>query len=353
VVFNGRVGAGGFIRATMEMPGVSHPVDLVLARPQPSGARSNNRPQRIHVDLLKQSVEIGKWIPVFVALEAEDGEIVAPDRDVEIQLNVEGGRPIPPLVKLTPKQPRVPAGIVVDKPSAQLVASGPGLEPARASADGCRKGDVHHIRMSITASRAPADGRRPLPVKVAFLGADDSLVTNGLPKPIGWRLEGVGELRNLPDARGRPQDIAVAEDECVSRNEVVSREAGDAIVTASFRTFNETATLHFTAPLTAASILFVLFGALCGGAVSALQNYRAAVRWRLARWMAWLLSAVAGGTALYLAYYYGVLKLLPAFPSGTGFAFLAGLAGGFLGAVALERLAGILLPSKAPSAKPA
>lgn len=351
LVLNGRLGAEGFIRARMDLPGVGRSVDFALARPRPAPAAAGKRPRTIHMDLLKQSVEIGKWIPMFVGLAAEDGETVIPERGIEVRLDVAGGRPVPPVVKLTPREPRVPAGIAVDQPDAQVVASGPGLEPARASADGCAKGEIQAIRMNITASRAPADGRRGLPVRIAFLGAGDSLVTNGMPKPIGWRLEGVGELRNLPDAKGRPQDIAVAADECVSRNEVVSQEPGAAVVTASFRSFSESATLHFTAPLSLVSILFVLFGGVCGGVVSALQNYRAAVRWRMGRWMGWLLSALAGGVALYLAYYYGVLKVLPMFPSGAGFAFLAGLAGGFLGAAALERIAGMLLPSRARTAE--
>jgi hypothetical protein len=347
VVFNGRVGAGGFIRATMEIPGAAGPVDLALARP-PAGEFARKPPRSVHLDLLKQSVEIGRWIPVYVALAAADGEIVAPDREIEVHLEVSGGRPIPPVVRITPGAPRVPAGIAVDGPSARVVASGAGLEPSRASADGCRQGEIQGIGMSIDASRAPADGRHGLPVKVAFLGADESLVTNGLTKPIRWRLEGVGELRHLPGAGGRQQDIAVAEDECVSRSEVLSREAGAAIVTATFRN-TETVTLQFIAPLTAASISFALLGAVCGGVVSALRKHRSAMKWRRARWTAWLLSSLVGGVALYLGYHYGVLGVVQAAPGGAGFAFLVGLVGGFLGEVVLERLGGVLLPREAAS----
>jgi hypothetical protein len=43
-------------------------------------------------------------------------------------------------------------------------------------------------------------------------------------------------------------------------------------------------------------------------------------------------------------YYYGILKQLPQFPSGNGFPFLLGLAGGYLGREALAGVANLIFP---------
>jgi hypothetical protein len=351
LVFNARLGAGGFLRAAIDVPGFAQPVDFILARPRP-GEFAPARPERVAIRILKQSTEIGRWVPVEVMLASADGVPVIPQRDTEVRLSAAGGRPVPEVVKLTRAAPWAPAGVVLDSAGVEISAAAQGLDAARASADGCRAGEIDRIGVIVPAARAPADGRHSLGLKITFLDKENRLVTNGFPKPIGWRLEGVGMLRSLPDAKGRPQDTAVASDECVSRNEVISREAGTAVVTATFRGTTETATLHFIAPLSAGLILFVVFGAVCGGAVSALQNYKAAARWGARRWTAWLLSGAAGGLCLYLAYYYGVLKALPSFPSGAGFGYLAGLVGGFLGSSALARVADVVLPARRSAAAP-
>jgi hypothetical protein len=344
----------GSLRATLTAAG-EDPFEFILAREDHQERRLlPARAQRIAVRLARNSIPLGRWIPVSVAVTDADGATVAPAEAVFVDLSSQGGTPIPGRVRVTPDSPYAAAGIKVDTAEATLRASSPGLPPVTLTVWGCADTPATALRFSTRRSDGIADGRDALPLIAKFVDANGAPSHNqGRPKSLDWTVTGALR-RPLADRQGLISDQAVGPDECVSVQEIVSDRPGKAVVAARFASVQEEVALHFYAPLSATAVLWALFGGLLGGLASAAQNYRAAARWKVRRWTVSLFTALMGALALFLGWHYGLLSTWPSAPSGLGFAFLAGMVGGWAGSRVLASFAdSVLTPDKKKAASAA
>jgi hypothetical protein len=346
--------ANGSLRGTLQSPD-SPPLNFILVREStPPAVAPGGEPEVIVVKPAKLSAAIGRWIPLSVTVARGDGTPVSPDADIFVDLEVSGGTPLPGRVRLTSSHPNAPAGINIDTGEVSLKASSPGLRGITINAWGCAETPVVAIRISSTRSDALATGKDAVPLLLKFVDANGSPSNNRLlPKSLDWRVEGATR-RTLADRRGQVTEQSVPPDECVSMQEITSDRPGQATVAASFASWHDEIRLRFHAPLTALAIAIALLGGLLGGLVAATGNYKAAIQWKAKRWAAWLLAAATGAIALFLAWHYGIVSQWVNVPSGKGFAFLAGMVGGFAGGRVLAAFAdSVLEKSSTARAHPA
>jgi hypothetical protein len=331
----------GMIRATVSFPAVATPFDLVLARSARFRA-SGKRPDHIAVQLIQPSASIGKWAPLEIHLEDRSGNLAAPEKPVLVELSASGGAPLPALARITADVPRVPAGILVTSPKGAIDARSPGLRAAGAVAIGCEQGEARRLKMSVTRTRALADGRDTVPVAITLVDLNDTPVSDGKPREIGFDVGGVARLA-VQSGESAIKTVTVAAGQCAEARLIVADEAGEGSVSANFLERTQTRKLVFKPRFSALAMLLALSGGLIGGFVAAGRHYASVSRWKWRRWLYWFVGSLAGAAVVYLAYFYGLLQATSGFPSGAGFALLAGLLGGFLGASALEKLAGVAL----------
>lgn len=346
LTLNGRV-VEGRIRATISGRKLEAPIDFILSRHAENSAAANGTASRISIQATRASGRVGTWIPLSVVFVDRNSQVVAPSRDTFVELTADGGHPLPGIVKLSSKYAAAPAGLMLDQKGAiTLRASSPGLGSAEIQEFGCPDGKPTRIQIGSEPAQARADGIDTVRVTVFFLDDTRNLATSAAPKYIAWKREGVGRLSTAPDRLGRSQDAVISPGECVVRNELRSKQAGKAVLTAAALGSSDSGTVYFIAPLGWGLLLAAGFGAGAGAFVSAMRNYGSATRWKAKRWAVWLACGVIGGFALFFAYYYGLLKQAPQFPSGYGFAFFVGLVGGFLGDASLARIGDLLLPKR-------
>ncbi|HET8548173.1 MAG TPA: hypothetical protein VFL57_09225, partial [Bryobacteraceae bacterium] len=342
-VLKGRLAPNGSVRATLQVTG-EEPFEFILVRDEERVERRlPATAERIVVRPARASIPIGRWIPVSVSVANADGTMIAPVQPVFVELSSQGGTPIPHRVRVTPDYPRAPAGIKAESAEVTLKATSPGLPTITLQAWGCVDSAVTALRMSTRRSDGVADGRDALPLIVKFVDANGAPSHNrARPKSLDWTITGALR-RPVAQRDGVIADEPVGPDECVSVQEIVSDRPGKAVVTARFASLQEEITLHFHAPLSAAAVLWALFGGLLGGIASAVQNYRSASRWKTRRWAASIFTALVGALAMFLGWHYGLLSAWPNAPNGLGLALLAGMIGGWAGSRVLASFADSVL----------
>jgi hypothetical protein len=95
-------------------------------------------------------------------------------------------------------------------------------------------------------------------------------------------------------------------------------------------------------------ILLVMAGGAAGAFIRASLSWLRSRRWTVLRWVVFLASGALVGLCLFLAVYYGIAPALaervPGLAVGPGFGFFLGMVGGYLGQVAMDRIAAQVVP---------
>ena len=347
IVMNGSISASGLIRVKIQIPGLEQPFDFALMSAERAGKPEKTKPNHIVIERRQASALIGKWVPLVIYLADADGRMIVPDKEILVQVEVQGGTPIPALARITPESPKVPLGISPTSKSAKAKITVPGVPSATALAIGCEAQPAADLVLKLNAERehAFADGRDSIPVVLTLVDANDTPATDGNPKQVGFEIGGVGRLASSGDVT---KAVTIAAGQCAEAREIVSDSAGQGKASAEFRGKHLERTIVFRPALTMMAILMTLGGGLIGGFVAAGRNYASVRRWKFMHWFFWLVAAMAGAVAIYLAYFYGLLGIAGGLPGGAGFGMFTGLIGGYLGAEALNRLAGAPKADVAP-----
>ena len=334
----GSISSSGEMRLLFSIPGAIEKVDIALARREHTHV--SDRPgQQLVIELPKPSVGVGHWIPLYVYLADSSGKITAPDKDVVVQMVVQGGTPIPPMVKLTREVPKVPAGIANVTRQATITASAGGFNDAVAMGTVCAESPANELHLTISSPRdtARADGLDAIPIIFTLVNGNDTPASalDNHPKQFGFQVGGVGRLTPELDSRAF---FLIPGQECSAERKIIAYTAGESVVSTEFHERKLTKALTFWPILTVSSIFLVVLGGGIGGFVSAGKNYAAAIKWKWKRWFYWMSSACISAVTLYLGYFYGLVKQSVHVPSDGGFAMLIGLLGGYLGSYAFDLL---------------
>ena len=328
IVFTGWLGNSGTMRLKVQIPGVDDPFDLVLA-PDPGVKAEKGKPATIVIEPMQPSAAKGMWAPLMVHLEDFSGKMVVPekDKDVTLQIEVQGGAPVPLIARITKDSPKVPIGISPTAASATAKISSEGLTPVSASAIGCEVVDGANLtpKLSAVKARGFANGTDRLSVLLAFADAKDTPTSDGKPKEFGFDLSGVGQLIS-----GNPKTITIPAGECAALRSIVSESGGKATASVNVNGRLMTTYVLFRPAITPIGILMTLGAGLVGGLIGA--------GFKVKGWFGWLLASLAGAALIYGAYFYGLLEIAGGLPAAGYMQIVVGVLGGYLGAAAVARL---------------
>ena len=328
IVFTGAMGNSGTMRLKVQIPGVDDPFDLVLA-PDPGVKAEKGKPSTIVLEPLQPSAAKGKWAPLMVHLEDYAGKIVVPekDKDVILQIEVQGGVPVPLIARITKESPKVPIGISPTAGTATAKISAEGLTPVSASAIGCEVVDGASLTPKLAPARARgfANGSDRLSVLLTLVDAKDTPTSDGKPKEFGLDLSGVGQLTS-----GASKAITIPAGECATSRSIISESGGKSTVSVNVSGRLLNASVLFRPAITLIGVLMTLGAGLAGGLIAAGLKVK--------NWFIWVLATLAGALLIYGAYFYGLLEIAGGLPAASYMQIPVGLLGGYLGAAAVARL---------------
>jgi hypothetical protein len=211
------------------------------------------------------------------------------------------------------------------------------LRPASRSVYICGSGDIGAIEFSAGETRGFADGRTPLGFTLKLTDGRGHPTTDSRSNTISLKNSGVGALdRN---------SIELPDDQCISERTIESAEPGSAVVLASHGPQSSSGEFIFRLPLTVLLFVLVVAGGVAGGLVRSASDYPQRRRWKTRRIVIDGVAGTLAGVGLFLAYYYGLSPIAPRLTGGTGLGFLMGLIGGYLGPVAMDRVAAMAVPA--------
>jgi hypothetical protein len=144
-------------------------------------------------------------------------------------------------------------------------------------------------------------------------------------------------------------DGFIPANQCVKKYNISSSVPGVATVTASMGGLSLPAEKFvFALPLSIPLALLVMAGGVAGAFVRASLIWKSSRRWAWLRWAVFLSSNALIGLCVFLAYLFGAAGILgehiPMLAGGLGLGFLLGMVGGYLGQLAMDRVAEQVVP---------
>jgi hypothetical protein len=302
-------------------------VALAKGTSKPLVQTSEGKPRGILLDLDRQSALVGEWVPIDVVLLNARNEITVADRPYLIHLDVSGGVAIPTEVKIPEGRRAATARVSADKSGEFPVraVSEPPLPANEEIYTACEKGKIEDLAVAADKSRAPADNKTPINLRITLISKNGTRVSDGTVKEIELVPVEIGRLANI-DPEFLPPN------QCVQKAKLLSDRPGKAT-------------------LTVVLFMIVLAGGLIGALARAATDWSESKSWSRLKWTASLFSGVIGALCLYLAYYSGVIVVMPQLSNGRVSGLLLGLVGGYLGLLVLDRLASHLLSTRKSNAR--
>jgi hypothetical protein len=299
---------------------------------------SNEKPYRIRVDTAKPSAIVNVGVNLVIGLAGRKDSRARADRDYSISLSTSKGTVEPKQVKIPKGETSANAVLESDKPGDAVVSASTkqGLKSAEKSQTFCDSGPVTKFVLSENKQLVPADGKTPINLTIKFVNDDFVPVTGRQLKAVGIGYRGVG---NIANAKAQSYDFTVPQDECSTQEMVTSDQPGNSTIEVAFRTQNEKREYAFFVPLSIFILLWASIGGLAGTFVRVFQHHVRSEKHSTAYYAVQFCTGVIAGVVVLLMSYFGLLSWEPTkFPSSRAFSFLMGVAGGYAGTVALDRL---------------
>lgn len=296
-------------------------------------------PSRIWLRPERASAMPGQQITIQVSVIDNVDASVPADRDYHIVVKASGGEVTPKEVTISKGQSAATASVLSSAAGQVGVrASSPGLEEAKRLVYYCGVGQIRGLDFNAVQQRALANGET-IPLTVVLTDGNGHPVTDNAPRNIAFDLQGVGQLE--------PKGGFVPPDQCARDENARSFDPGEATIRASFGNLSQDRKLVFILPLSFTLFVFILCGGAGGAFIRAAVTWSKSRRWSRSRWIVFLTSGALVGLCVFLAYYYGFLKVAPQFIGGEGVGLLLGLIGGYMGQVAMDRISDRILPASA------
>jgi hypothetical protein len=294
---------------------------------------------RLWLELSQPSGGVGDVIDGTVGLASSTERFAPANVDLPIHLQTSAGR-------LSEAPNVIPKGassakfkLILEKVGDFLMnVSSPGenIRPAQRGGTVCDDGDVEKMVVVRPTSEGSVGGPR-IPFSLRFVDQSGT-------KPVKakedreYGLEPSGVVDVWP-ASERQVSGTIKKGQCVDDYLVSSIHPGAGTVTATF--IKDTRILPFTfyLPLEPGWFVLTALGSVCGAFVRLQTRSR-----RTKKLLSSYLVALIAGVGLFLFYYYLPSKQGAWIAVGWGSAFLLGLAGGYLGPMAVDRIAKLLLP---------
>lgn len=294
-------------------------------------------PTRIWLRPARPSALPGQEISIQVSASNTADTPIPADRDYRIILVAPGAQVTPNEVTISKGESSAMVSVRSSTPGQFAVrASNPDLEQAKRSVYYCGTGQVRGLDFNAVQQRALANGEK-IPLTIVLTDGNGHPISDNTPKNIAFDLQGVGQLQ--------PKDGFVPPDQCARDEIAVSFDPGETTVRASLGTLWQERKFLFILPLSPVLFLLILCGGVAGAFIRAAITWPKSRRWPSSRWIVFLISGALVGLCVFLAYYYGFLKVAPQFIGGKGVGLLLGLIGGYMGQVAIDRIANRILPS--------
>jgi len=310
---------------------------------RPSKAKPVEKPPRpVRLDLVLETASalVGRAISLYVYLVDEEGEPVSADREYDIRFRAENGDVRPAQIFMSKGDRHA---------MARVYGTQAGEVPIRASTDSlaresettasyCEEGEVATLAFSV--HKQESEIRIPIEARFQLVDASGTLVTDGKTKLVELSYVGVG-------AMGPINAGAITAGECATKVNIIADKPGKATLRAALGTSQPKERLFLFYLPTARILVLVLvssIGGIAGALVRAATIWSASKAWSVTSWLIHVaIGAVAGG-CLFLVYHYGLLEIAGEVRSDIIVVGLLGLIGGYLGQLAMDRIANIILP---------
>lgn len=296
-------------------------------------------PTRIWLQPQQPSAMPGQQISIQVSITDAIDTPVPADRNYKVVLQASGAEVTPNELTISKGQSAAAARVRSSTPGQVSVrASSPDFEETKRSVYYCGSGQIRGLDFNVAKQRALANGEK-IPLTVVLTDGNGHPITDNTPRNIAFDLRGVGQLQ--------PKDGFVPPEQCTREENAFSFDPGEAAVKASFGNISQDRSFLFVLPLSSMLFLLILGGGAGGAFIRAALTWSKSRRWSRSRWIVYLGSGALIGLCVFLAYYYGFLRIAPQFIGGKGLGLLLGLIGGYTGQIAMDRIAERVLPVSA------